>query len=273
MVKKTLLLLMVFVLLMGTNYTVSSAKIHERISLEENKLNDNYGDFSNKQDVINYLLEKKVPIDKIDGLMYKLDNNIPWDCMLKEKTDIIPEEFYEFDVNTIEKQKYFRFNDGSFINILVGGGEEIKNYRPKFEYNSSKSIVSDSFGTLYKNHKVYKSIGLTNAYFYANFYVARTGASTIYTYDNSDGMYNSPYGEVVGGFGVTENPNKEMIRDVEYNGQAALFRMYWFNQIEVSSEWSVGIGSVGGSAPIGSTCNLYLALIKNKMYVDSKLPF
>jgi len=238
----------------------------------------NYGGFATEKELVSYLSDNNVPKNKIKSLVEKSLNDIQWDCYKEEKLALLPADFYEFDLASNIGEKYFRFEDGSFTKVYVGGGEVIKNYREVSQFDKSnllsglnRAAVSDSFGTLYKNHRIERIVGTTRAYFIANFYVPRPGygSSIIYTTDNSNNMYNSPYGEGISGFGVTGHPEKEMIRDVEYNGQAALFRLYWFNQIEVSGGWD----GFGASAAIGSTCNLYLALVNNKVYIASSLPF
>lgn len=228
----------------------------------------------NKEDIFEYqisneelqqfFIENDIPIEKQEILNKKVENQEAWDCYKANAEALIPDEFSYFDINDEVTNRRYVFEDGSFIEVNINPTEQsdIK------ENINSRTTISDSFGTFYSNHKVQRTVGLTSAYFYANFYVARYGPSSIYT--ESDG-YNSPYGEGVSGFGVTANPQKEMIRKTESTStkQAALFRLKWFNQVNVSGSWA----GVGGSAPIGSTCNLYLALVNNRMYVDSTLPF
>lgn len=251
MIKKVLCTVLTAVLL-ATSTTVGV------LAKENNVMEYNISE----EELQEYFNENDIPLDKQEILRNKVLNGIAWDCYDAEKVNAIPEEFSYFDINDKDTNRKYIFEDGSFIEISINPGEN-----SQIEDNERK-ITSSSYGTLYTNHKVSKTVGLTSTYFYANFYVARYGESRIYT--EADG-YNSPYGEGVSGFGVTQNPSKEMIRKVEdTNGsQAALFRLYWFNKVEVSGTW----GAVSGTLPIGSTCNLYLALIRNKMYVASELPF
>lgn len=224
------------------------------------------------EDLTTFFKQNNIPISKQKILTEKKKKGIPWDCENPEKIKLMPEDFNKFTIDDKVKERVYTFEDGSFIEIAIEPGEVIEN-APVAEAKSleigTNSIISDSFGTLYRNHKVSKQVGTTYAYFYANFYVSNYDESIIYTSENSNNMYNSPYGEGASGFGLTDNPSKEMIRDKEYMGQAALFRLYWFNQVEVSGEWA----GISGSAPIGSTCNLYLALYDHSMYVASQLPF
>lgn len=258
---KKVLLLGVFSLVMFFTTVVT-------VSAAENEKNGFEG-FQSEEELIDYLKDNEVPNNKIEILVEKSKSGIEWDAYKTEKQDLIPASFYEFDlINDDTEERYYRFDDGSFVKVYVGGGQ-------KQEVNNSQSdltpqgVVSDSFGTMYRNYKVQKSVGTTHAYFYANFYVPRYGASMIYTYENSSGLYNSPYGEGISGFGATGNPEKIMVRDVEYNGNAALFRLKWFTQATVSGSWA----GVSGSASVGSTCNLYLALVNHKVYIASELPF
>lgn len=269
MFKKIIVTCLILTLIIGPVNSFASTSIHETSNLERNE-------------VINFLSEHYVPKEKIDLLISKLENGTEWDCYRQENLDSIPMEFYEMELDGNEMERYYRFPDGSFVNVHIGEGEVINDYNNRnanidafsneylIENLSNKTIAPmSSFGTLYKNHKVSRIVGTTSAYFYASFYVARTGPSMIYTYENSSNLYNSPYGENIKGFGANANPSKEMIRDVEYNGNAALFRLFWFTQIEVSGGW----GPLGGKVSKGGTCNLYLALVNNKLYISPRLPF
>lgn len=252
MIKKFLCAILTSILL-ATSTTVG-------VFAKENKFMEyNVSD----EELQEYFNENGIPLDKQEILRNKVLNGIAWDCYDTEKVNAIPEEFSYFDINDKDTDRKYVFEDGSFIEVSINPGES-----SYINDGSERTITSNSYGTLYTNHKVSRTVGLTSAYFYANFYVSRYGTSRIYT--EVDG-YNSPFGEGVSGFGATGNPSKEIIRKVEdTNGsQAALFRMYWFNQVEVSGTW----GAVSGTLPIGSTCNLYLALIRNQMYVASELPF
>lgn len=267
-IKKIVSLLLIMTMVFSTSINVSA----------KNNTND-FGGFKSESDLINYLKDNGVPSDKQEILSNKLKDGIIWDCYNAEKVKQIPKSFSWFDAPDKIQEKYFRFEDGSFIKVSVGGGKIIKNFNPNHHQSGIgiKSVTLDQFGALYVNRKISKTIGRTNAYFYANFYLARPGfgPSKIYTSKNSNGRYNSPFGEGITGFGVTANPTKDMIREVENtsNSQAALFRLLWFNQVTVSSGWTAFGASIGATAPIGSTCNLYLALINGNLYIDSKLPF
>ncbi|MGL5379742.1 hypothetical protein [Clostridium sp.] len=242
--------------LTGIFMTVSeSANASTLLNNDHEKTIMNYG-FSSDDELEQFFLENDVSIEKQIILKEKIENNEPWDCYKDGAENLLPKDFSYFDINDTETNKRFTFEDGSFIEINI---EPSKN---------SREIVSDSYGTRYTNHKISRQVGGTKAWFYANFYVARYGPSSFWT--EAEG-YNAPYGEGISGFGATGNPTKTMIRKSENTStkQAALFELRWFNQITVDGSWA----GIGGSAPIGSTCTLYLALVNNKMYVDSSLPF
>ena len=76
---------------------------------------------------------------------------------------------------------------------------------------------------------------------------------------------------MVSGFGINSLASKEMIRALEdrNTSQGAIFRLYWLTTGEVSAEWK----GIGGSMPIGTTCNLYLALVRGQIYIAPDLPF
>lgn len=264
--KKILSLLLIITMLLSTMVL--------NVSASDNNY-DELGGFKSEAELMEYFTDNSVPTSKQEILINKLQNRIAWDCYNPEKVKLVPEDFSWFEAPDKVQEKYFRFEDGSFIKVSIGGGETIKNYSP--DQFSTRTVTTDPYGSLYVNHKVSKTVGLTNAYFYANFYVARPGfgSSKIYTYDNSSGRYNAPFGEGITGFGVTASPTKVMIREVENTStsQAAMFRLVWFNQVTVSASWTIGIAGGGGTAPIGSTCSLYLALINGRVYIDSGLPF
>lgn len=214
------------------------------------------------EELTKFFTENNIPKEKQEILIWKLDNNILWDCYNDEKLKLVPDDFSTIDIDGIDKEKYFRFEDGSFIKISFSKGDKgqvIKNTA------SPDGITPYGYGTHYKNHLVSRSAGTTTASFYATFFVSDYNSSMIYTKENSGGVYNSPFGGSVYGFGATGNPSMEMIRERESYGQAATFRMYWFTQATVSGTW----GGVSGSISPGGTCNLYLCIKDSKVTIAS----
>lgn len=263
-INKMLLVMIIAILTTGTNISAN--------------VNNNYlGEFSNKRKLIQFFQKNHVPSEKQQILIDKLKNGILWDCYNQEKIKLIPENFYYLDMKDNGKEKYFRFEDGSFIKVSIGGERKVENHNEDISRRkiNNSYVITDSYGSLYVNYKVMKQVGSLKVWFYANFYVARPGFgfSKIYTYENSNGIYSEPYGENIKGFGVVTMTHREMIREVEYpsTDQSAMFRLTWCNQRNIGSEW-VSSNDRGESISIGSY-SLYLAIIRGHVYIDSKLPF
>lgn len=241
----------------------------------------------NAKEVEKFFNENSFSESQEKNLRKKISNNELLDCYKEENLKNIPDDFNYIDLSDMSQSKKYYFEDGSFIEISVAPNSEeskkieitdenIKDY-PMIEESlkndnpiRTRSITNSSYGTLYVNHRVSRSVGLQTASFVANFYQSRYGNSRIYESNDGNG-YNSPFGEQVSGFGINALASKEMIRAVEdrSTSQGAIFRLYWLTTGEVSAEWK----GIGGSMPIGTTCNLYLALVRGQMYVAPELPF
>lgn len=241
----------------------------------------------NKKEVEDFFNKNNFSENQEKNLREKIANNELLDCYKEEKLKNIPDDFNYINLSNMSQSKKYYFEDGSFIEVSVAPNSEksekieitdenIKDY-PIIEENlkndsniNARSITSDTYGTLYVNHKVSRSVGLQSASFIANFYQSRYGNSRIYESTDGNG-YNSPYGEEVSGFGINSLASKEMIRALEdrNTSQGAIFRLYWLTTGEVSAEWK----GIGGSMPIGTTCNLYLALVRGQIYIAPDLPF
>lgn len=208
-----------------------------------------------------YFKEHNVPEYKQVILLEKLENDIAWDCDSLEKLKNMPPDINELDLVNGETEKYFRFEDGSFIKIAF----------ESIDTNNSRVIQTDSFGTLYTNHKVSRLVGSLKASYIINAYIPKSGAGRIYTKQNSDNMYNGPYGADVNGFGLANDPQLIVVRDLENttSKQAALVDLAW----RVSSSVSAGWNGNGVSIPVGGTAHLYTAIKSGKMYVSPTLPF
>lgn len=221
----------------------------------------NLNPFTTREETLNYLTENNVPIDKQTILMDKLDKDILWDCYNPEKVSQIPEDFYIFRLDDpINNDRYYRFEDGSFIAINTEGSDDS---------SKTRAIISDSYGTRYTDHRVSKSVGLAQAGFRSDFYVARYGTSSFI----GDG---NPWDQYATGLGCSGTPSIQTIRLREeiaspYN-RAAMIRIYWQATTNVSVSWPTKGVTLGATIPVGTTMSLYLALVNNAYYVDSQLP-
>lgn len=239
----------------------------------------------------NFLENNNFTEEQKETLRKKIENNELLDCYKEENLANIPDDFNHFDLSDGSQSKKYYFEDGSFIEISFAPASEdskkieitkdnIENFSMIDEPLATSTtndlsirplgVISDSYGTLYTNYKVYRQVGDQSAFFYGNFYQSRYGNSRIYETDDGYG-YNSPFGEQADGFGIDAYPVKEMIRAVESRStsQGAIFRLKWLTTATVSGGWS----HLSGSIPIGTTCNLYLALVRGQIYIDSRLPF
>lgn len=239
----------------------------------------------------NFLKNNNFSKEQEETLRKKIENNELLDCYKKENLEKIPDDFNNFDLSDGAHSKKYYFEDGSFIEISFAPASEdsekieitkdnIENFNmidePLATYDTSKlpistfGVISDSYGTLYTNYRVSRTVGDQSAFFYGNFYLSRSGNSRIYVDGDGNG-YNSPFGEEANGFGVGAFPEKVMIRAYEdrATSQGAIFRLKWLTTATVSGGWS----HLSGSIPIGTTCNLYLALVRGQIYIDSSLPF
>lgn len=218
--------------------------------------------------------ENNVPDDKREVLISKLENGVLWDCYDDTKLKSVPEDFSNIDISELGREKVFRFEDGSFMSISVAPGENSEVQRNVLPITQDGAVETSDisergYGNTYVNYLVKRHVGGQKAYFYASFFVSDYNSSMIYTSANSNGVYNSPFGDGVEGFGTTGNASMKTIRDRESYGQAAMHRMFWYTQVTVGGDW----GGVNGSITAGGTCNLYLGLTNSTISITSKVPF
>lgn len=267
--KKLLSIMLSVVLCIGLFSTSATAATPVKFKQIEAKLTD--------AELQSMFDKNNVPKDKQKILREKLEKGELWDCYNEEKVKEMPSEYRFFDPFKKYQEKIYRFEDGSFIKTSLTQGEvtEINSNTSDRNIITPSDVEQDSFGALFTRERIEKTVGATYALYYANFYVSRYGNSKIYTLENSGGKYQGPYGEEIRGFGITEQPTKDMIREEENRDASlsALFRLYWFTQIEVSASWGAHGFEIGATIPAGSTCSLYLALIRGQVYIASQLPY
>lgn len=215
-----------------------------------------------EKDLQKYFEKHDISKDKQKKLTEKVKKNELWDCYKQEEQSKIPEDFFLIDLNSTNHKKTYTFDDGSIIEVSVEVPEEQLNR----SVNSGDIMLFGSReingGTEYWDVKIDRMVGALVAWFYADFFVAPEGTPSYITNVFESGIT---------GFGATENPTEAIIREKEDidKSRSALAASTWFVQAEVSGSW----GWFSGSIPVGSTCKLYLALIRGKVYVDTKLPY
>lgn len=228
-----------------------------RVSAEEIKRN--YSE-SELIEVREMLEDNLVPENQQDKLIEKLENGEQWDCMKQEELEKVPEEFNIIDLNSEPYvKKYYRFEDGSYIMVQTGeeGRGAFKEEKPL-----TRGMSSTSYGTTYWDWRIEKQQGDLGSRFYFDGYLARQGMGASRIDDVKWG--------VTDGFGATEPKYKiERAQENVSRSQAALGRMWWQSSVTVNGSW----GPVGASVTRGQTCELWLALVRGQMYVDTILPY
>lgn len=215
-----------------------------------------------EKDLQKYFEKHNISKVKQKKLTEKVKKNELWDCYKQEEQSKIPEDFFLVDLNSLNHKKTFTFEDGSIIEVSVEVPAEQLNSSVKsgdVQLFGSREING---GTEYWDVKISRLVGALKAWFYADFFVAPEGTPSYITKVFESG---------ISGFGATDNPSEAIIREKEdiEKSRSALAASTWFVQAEVSGSW----GWFSSSIPVGSTCKLYLALIRGKVYVDTKLPY
>lgn len=206
-----------------------------------------------------YFEENNIPKEKQQILLDKLESGELWDCYNEEKVKNIPEDFFALDPLNLTHEKTYTFPDGSTIEVALEIPED--QYNRNIETYGSQSVTG---GIEYWDIKIDKTIGLLKAWFYADFFVSNTTSKPSVIHD--------VWGANVSGFGVVDKPSLTIQRKTEdiAKSRSALAYSQWLTQVTISGGWG---DYVSGSIPIGSTCNLYLGLIRGKVHVSPTLPY
>lgn len=205
-------------------------------------------------EVKKFLSKNNIPSDKQKILLDKFNNGDPWDCYKKENLDSIPKDFYEFKIEDMEQERYYRFEDRSFVKVATS-----KN--PDSHRRVKRDSQTGSFGSDFLDWKIEHQVGLQEAFFYADFWVARPG------FDPSS--IKKFFGTNVSGFGMDTSPAFEEVRKTEELGRSpAAVRMNWMTKIQISGSWKL----VGGQLPIGSVCELWLTVGHGTYKVATRYP-
>jgi len=255
--KKSSVLLLSIVLLFVSLGTANASN-YERVSSSASMANQ-LVDVNGVKDINldRYFQENQVPKEKQILLKEKVKNNELWDAYKPEMQQWIPSDFFVFDPKLGDQIKYYRFPDGSFISVGTEAGTNSKIH----PLGSS----TDEYGNItYWDIKISKTVGTASAYVYADFLLG-----------NYEKGYKSKifrlYGPNASGFGVTDTPKTEIVREVEdiEKSRSALARSYWFSKANLKFSWEGN----GIDTTIGTTCSLWLGAIRGKLYVDTKLPY
>lgn len=245
----------------------------------------NYNVFSSQEQLAKYLKENRVPNDKQKILIEKVKNNTLWDCYNEDMISQVPKSFNEFDPQKGSQERYYRFEDGSFIKIeatlqqevlIQNSQESRREIKAKIKSPAaleqalaiSESIPSmQPFGTehgtgyvRYYDWKIEKRVGTMYAYYYAEFFIVD---------DGPDSIVDSAYSPSASGFGeLSSMPEFTYVRLSEdvIRSRYALMYSSWIVNYNLSTPW-------GGASLAGSTCYLYLAVGNNRFYVDNVLPY
>lgn len=210
--------------------------------------------------------ENDIPEEKQKLLTEKLENGIQWDSSNPEKLKEVPDDFSYLKNNDISQSKTYIFDDGSIIKISVEPVETTT--IPEIAPLKAGEATTDSFGTFYHSCRFSRTYGGVTASVVLSAYRNNYGASTIYTVKNSENLYNDPTELYTSGFGNGVVPTGKVIRDKEYNGNAALYSMTWQNTKTLSASWR----KIGGSTSVGSTQFLHVAFVNSNVFIDSELP-
>lgn len=242
-------------------------------------------DLKDQAQLERYFDENGVPSDKQEILMDKVKNNELWDCYDQSKLDQIPEDFKEFDPGEGSQEKYYRFEDGSFIKVEAVLNQKIaidntdkSRKEIKEKIKNKKALdqalsISQSLPTVqpngveygtgyvhYYDYKIQKIVGTMKASYYAEFFIVQNGP---------DSIVDSAYSPAATGFGsLSSMPEFTYVRLTEDVARSRYALMYssWIVNYDLSTPW-------GGASVGGSTCFLYLAVGKDKFYVDNVLPY
>lgn len=252
MLKRSSMLLLSIALLFVCLGTASAS------SYENTSMTSQSFDINGIQDINleQFFQENFIPKEKQALLKEKIEKNKLWDAYKPEMQKLVPSEFFVFDPKLGDQEKYYRFPDGSFISVSTEAGTNSR-IQP---LGSS----TDEYGTTYWDIKITKRVGTASAYVYADFFLGN------YSKGYKSKIFNL-YGANASGFGVTETPNTEIVREVEdiEKSRSALARSYWFSQANLNFSWEGN----GIDTSVGTTCSLWLGAIKGNLYVDTKLPY
>jgi len=233
---------------------VASPAVINQVEASEININQESIDYST---IYAYFAEFNVPVEKQEILLSKIKNGEQWDCYNPEKIAQIPESFYDLDPLNFVQEKVYVFEDGSTTSVSLEVPQE---QQKAIEARGSQNING---GIDYWDIKISKTIGTLSAYFYADFFLSQTTGKPSYI--------NDVWGGNVSGFGVVSEPTTTIQRKTEdiSKSRSALAYSKWMVQGTVNAGW----GAFSGSIPYGSTCNLYLALIRGKVHVSPTLPY
>ncbi|WP_143314973.1 hypothetical protein [Clostridium sp. HBUAS56017] len=157
--KKFLLTTLITGLFVTTSIFTSQISASASTTNQETSLSqeDSEQNFPSIDSIRNELKNNKVSDSKIDELIYKYENHIPWDNITENSK--FTETSYTFDYVTTTKKV---FEDGSY--------SETKLYKPKFATGiSGGSVDSSTYHTSVSDCTVYTNLGFAKLAFKASY--------------------------------------------------------------------------------------------------------
>lgn len=193
--------------------------------------------------------------EKMEIFKYKIENNITLDS---DKETALSEFFGEEGIEVSADElmngvthKIKIFEDGSVIEMKI---------EKEMPLITPFATTSDSYGTTFRDHKIsLAKNGLSSSFYFS-------GRATREGYGSSS--ITDVHSPSISGFGVSNPPSVYIHRAQSNDKQAALAIMSWM----VTSHVNAGWGGFSYGVPIGTSCFLYLALIRGSMYVSDKHP-
>jgi hypothetical protein len=247
-------------------------------------------EFKSKGDLIQYLNENQVSKDDQKVLIEKLEKNQIWDVNNPEKRKDVPEDFYIFNPQMGSGDRYYRFNDGSFIKISVtqnhaikiDGSEESKkalrehikdeNLLNKMESDvvqknstngsgiSPQGVEYGSGYAWYYDFKVEMTVGTQYASMITEFCLVQGGDDYLIP-----SGFMQPY---VSGFGeLGQMPTIQITRANEdsTNSRWALANSNWYCNYPISTPW--------GGSTLSGTKYLWIGVGSDSYRVSDRLPY
>jgi len=179
------------------------------------------------------------------------------DAEKPEALEEVPDYYKSLSLEEIESginEKIYTYPDGSTFEISI----EDKNQNQIL----SRAVSNTAYGSRYTNHQFTFRRGTQVASMRIDGYLARQG------YGSS--KIENAFGGSTSGFGTTGANQLKIIRNTEDTAlsRSALAELKWSVGGNVGGSW----GYLSGSIPKGSTCFMYVALIKGQVKVSDRMP-
>lgn len=221
------------------------------------KAEENFDNLNNIEIMNEYSKMYKLTDHEYNTLLYKLNHNIPWDSAINENIDNIPEIYKYISLEEYQKgitSKIYRFEDGSIFSISI-------NSEGSLPVRKKRSVTTYSSGSMYNQHLFTLNKGTQRAQMRISGWLGNPAY-------NSLSYINEAFGGSVSGFGTNGDARSRIIRKNENATQAALAELTWSSNINLGYSWA----GFGGSTNRGTTCHMYVAFYKGRVFVNSTIP-